>query len=87
VKMGSTWQINLGASKSFGFHWEVSLALNDILNTARKNRFTTYSGAMKTYMERIINTRSVELSISYKFNYDKSKYSGKGAGNEEKMRF
>lgn len=87
VKMGSTWQINLGASKSFGFHWEVSLALNDILNTARKNRFTTYSGAMETYMERIINTRSVELSVSYKFNYDKSKYTGKGAGNEEKMRF
>ena len=86
ICMGQSWQIDLGASKTFNKHWDVKLSLNDLFNTARKTQFTIYSGVRDVHIEKNVNTRAIELSVSYKFNMDKSRYKGKGAGKAEKER-
>lgn len=86
AEMEGSWQIDLSASKTFNAHWDVKISLNDIFNTAKKSSFTMYSGIRDVSIEKINNTRSIELTIGYRFNVTKSKYKGKGAGNEEKKR-
>lgn len=86
IRMGKSWQIDLNATKTFDKHWNIKLSVNDIFNTAKDTRFTMYSGIRDIQMEKILNTRGVELSIGYKFNMPKSRYKGKGAGNSEKDR-
>ena len=87
IRMGSTWQFDLSVAKTFNKHWDVRLAFNDVFNTARKNSMTIYSGMYEFNTIRFNTVRSVELSIGYMFNTAKSKYQGKGAGNNEKERF
>lgn len=82
-----TWQINLAASKSFGRHWDIKLAVNDIFNTASKSGYTIYSGNHDISISRRVNTRGIELTAGYKFNTTKSKYKGKGAALDERERF
>ena len=86
IRMGQSWQIDLSAAKTFNNHWDMKLSFNDLFNTAKDTRFTMYSGVRDVQMKKTLNTRSVELSISYKFNMPKSRYKGKGAGNLEKNR-
>lgn len=86
VKLSQTWQIDLGATKTFNKHWDVKISITDILNTARKSAFTIYSGIRDIYVEKINNTRCAELTVGYRFNVTKSKYKGKGAGYNEKER-
>lgn len=86
IKMGSTWQLDLSIAKTFNKHWDARLAFNDIFNTAKKNKITIYSGMYEFNTIRYNTLRGVELSIGYKFNTTKSKYQGKGAGNNEKER-
>lgn len=86
IRMGSTWQFDLSVAKTLNKHWDVRLAFNDVFNTARKNSITIYNGMYEFNTLRFNTLRSVELSIGYKFNTAKSKYQGKGAGNNEKER-
>lgn len=86
IHMGHTWQFDLSVAKTFNKHWEARLSINDVFNTARKNRMTIYSGMYEFNTIRVNTLRGVELSILYKFNTAKSKYQGKGAGNNEKER-
>ena len=86
IMVGQTWQMNAGAMKNFGKHWEVRLNVNDIFNSARKSWFDIYSELNTSYQECDANTRGIECSVRYKFNTTKSKYKGKGAGNQEKTR-
>lgn len=86
VRMGKSWQIDLALSKTFNKHWDVKLSFNDIFNTASHNSFTIYGSNRDIQIDKIVNTRCVELKVGYKFNTTKSKYRGKGAGNTEKNR-
>ena len=84
--LGESWQIDLNASKTFGKHWDVKLAMDDILNTAADTHFTMFSNNRTIKMNKHNSTRAVELTVSYSFNTSKSKYLGKGAGNSEAER-
>lgn len=84
--MGQTWQIDLNASKTFKKRWEVKLSANDIFNTAATTHFTIFSNNRRLSMDKHSSTRSVELSVSYRFNVSKSRYQGKGAGKSEAKR-
>lgn len=86
MDMAQTWQINAGLMKQLGKNWKMKLMINDIFNSARKNCFTLYSGVREIEMAKFINTRSIECTLTYSFNTIKSKYKGKGAGNNEKDR-
>ena len=81
------WNIDLSLSKTFGRHWDLRLAVNDIFNTGGKTGFTIYSSCRDIRVDGIMNTRGVEFTIGYRFNTAKSKYRGNGAGNTEKERF
>ena len=86
MDMAQTWQINAGLMKQLGKNWKMKLMINDIFNSARKNCFTLYSGVREIEMAKFFNTRSIECTLTYSFNTIKSKYKGKGAGNNEKDR-
>lgn len=86
IRMGQSWQIDLGMTKTFNSHWNVKLSVNDVLNTAKDTKFTMYSGLRNVQIEKSLNTRYIELNVGYKFNMPKSRYRGKGAGNSEKSR-
>lgn len=86
MEIGQSWQMNLGITKQINSHWIFNLLVNDMFNTARKGRFTLYSGVRETSIEKLVNTRSIECTLRYSFNKTKSKYNGKGAGNNEKGR-
>lgn len=87
ITLGQTWQLDVAVSKMLNNNWDLKLSLNDIFNTSDNSNFTMYSGIRDMHVEKIANNRSVELTIGYKFNVSKSKYKGKGAGNNEKLRF
>lgn len=86
IRMGQSWQIDLGMTKTFNSHWNVKLSVNDVFNTAKDTKFTMYSGLRNVQIEKSLNTRYIELNVGYKFNMPKSRYRGKGAGNSEKSR-
>lgn len=86
IRIGQTWQINAGAMKNIGKQWELRLTVSDIFNSARKTWFDMYSELNVAHQERDVNTRGIECTVRYKFNTTKSKYKGKGAGNQEKTR-
>lgn len=87
VTLHSTWQIDVSLSKTINTHWDFKLSANDIFNTARKTRFTLYSGKYSLLINKIGTARNIELTIGYKFNVTKSKYKGTGAAKSEKDRF
>ncbi len=86
IHMGHTWQFDLSITKTFNKHWDARVSFNDIFNTARKNNMTIFSGMYEFNTVTFNTLRSIEFSIGYKFNTAKSKYQGKGAGNNEKER-
>ena len=86
IKMGQTWHLNLGMTKTFNKHWNLKLSVNDIFNTAKTNTYTTYSDIRDIYIRKEVNIRGIECTLRYNFNTTKSNYKGKGAGNTEKKR-
>ncbi|MBQ9213567.1 MAG: TonB-dependent receptor [Bacteroidales bacterium] len=75
---------NLEISKIVG-NWIFSILCDDVFKT-EKHYFNMYGNIRKCTIEKIYDTRKLELSIRYKFNTSKSKYKGTGAGNDEKQR-
>lgn len=84
--LGDKWQIDLSVVKQFGKHWQVKLSGNDLFNTAKTNTYCLYSDIQRIFMEKRLNTRSVELSVRFLFNTTKSRYKSAGAGTKEKAR-
>ena len=75
---------NFEVSKIFG-DWTISIFCDDVFKT-ENHRFNFYGEIRKCTVEKLYDTRNIELSIRYKFNPAKSKYKGTGAGNDEKQR-
>jgi len=86
ISMGHSWQLDLSATKNFNRHWAVQISINDIFNSSRRNHYTVFSDAQDMYIEKTVNKRKFEVSVMYKFNTKKSRYKGKGAGQDEKER-
>ncbi len=84
--MSAVWQVNVSAQKVFDAHWDVKLSVNDVFNTARKNKFKIYSEAHDVVLSKYVRSRLFEVTVGYKFNVPKSKYKGKGAAESEKER-
>ena len=78
------FSVNFEASKTFK-NWTVSLLCDDVFKT-ENHRFDFYGEIRKCTVEKLSDTRKIELSIRYKFNPAKSKYKGTGAGNDERER-
>ncbi|MBR6884652.1 MAG: TonB-dependent receptor [Prevotella sp.] len=78
--------LSLGVSKDFfKRRLNIKLSGNDLFNGAI-NRFTLYSNRMMFRKMEDNDSRSIQLSICYRFNVTPSKYKGTGAGNAEKNR-
>ncbi len=81
------WTMNAGLYKEI---WDgrmsFQLKANDIFNTQKMNGLL-YTGSVRTLrMFNEPNTRSVSLTVRFKFNATKSKYKGTGAGDAQKSR-
>ena len=82
----NTWQFDLGIYKAFMHDkLNIKLACTDLFKTACQ-KLTLYSDMRKIYMDKILDTRNLELTVRYNFNATKSKYKGTGAGESEKGR-
>jgi len=58
---------------------------NDLFHTLR-DASTQYDGRVKMFRATKQNTQEVKLTVHYKFNLQKSKYKGTGAGLDEQQR-
>lgn len=86
MTIGSEWMMLLGASKTFGSHWDVEFTAYDIFNTRGRREVTTYSNHGKSFSNRKWYNRMFEISVSYKFNMADSKYKGRGTAHSERER-
>ncbi len=78
--------LSLSVSKDFfKRRLNVKLTGNDLFNGG-KNRFTLYFNNMIFKKMEDNDSRSIQLSLRYRFNVTPSKYKGTGAGNAEKNR-
>lgn len=81
------WSVNAMLYKSFlkdrlTFQFQAT----DLFNSTR-SRSLVYLGSLRTfYTDAEPNSRSVSLTIRYKFNAAKNKYKGTGAGSSQKSR-
>lgn len=86
MRIGSTWQLDWGVSKSFCKNWNVKLSCEDIFNTASAVDARIYSGYRQFHINKKTTTRCMEFTVRYNFNTSKSKYKGTSAGKDEKDR-
>lgn len=78
--------INLMMSKSLlDDRLTIQLKANDILKGQRDGNLL-YNQKMQLYQLNTYDSRSIELTVSYKFNVGKSKYKGSEVGETEKSR-
>lgn len=78
--------LSLSISKDFFLHrLNVKLTGNDLFNGGI-NHVMLYSNRMMFRKMEDNDSRSIQLSIRYRFNVTPSKYKGTGAGNAEKSR-
>lgn len=81
------WNVDVMLYKSFMKNClSFQLRGNDLFNTSR-TKAVIYYGALRTMSTDIHpSSRSVSLTVRYKFNSAKSKYRGTGAGESQKSR-
>ncbi len=83
---GSNFTVNARLQKSFlEGRLTGTLYANDIFRTST-NDVTTYYAIGETAQDIYTFTQCVGLTLSYNFNFTRSKYKGTGAGNDEKTR-
>lgn len=81
------WQCNVGLYKSFvNDTWSIRLQLNDVFDTWRQD-VTLYDAISCGSSKKIYDTRELSLTIRCNFNSARSRYKGRGAGNNDKNRF
>ena len=82
------WTVSAQAYKSFlNGTLALNFTINDIFNTNfEKWRMRTHNVEISKDCNNHSTTRGISLQVTYNFNTTRSKYKGKGAGNEEKNR-
>ena len=84
--MKSYWQCNLGIYKAFANdRWNVKLQFNDVFDTWRQD-IVSYDAISSISSKKIYDTQDLSLTIRYNFNFARSRYKGRGAGNTDKDR-
>lgn len=85
--LNNLWMINASLYKGImKDRLTILLQAEDIFNTSKQN-MKLYFGSLRTLEQfNKANSRSVSLTLRYKFNSSKSKYRGTGAGNLQKER-
>ena len=87
VYLKSRWNCDLGLYKSFADDtWSVKLQFNDVFQTDSQ-QMTVYDAISTMNINKIYDTRDLQLTIRYNFNQARSRYKGRGAANSEKGRF
>ncbi len=87
IKLNTQWKIDTSIYKSFfGGKLDVNLVVNDIFDLY-KHKPNLYNRTLLIHQENIMDSRSIQLTLQYKFNSSRSKYKGTGAGQAEKNRF
>ncbi|MCH5243257.1 MAG: outer membrane beta-barrel protein, partial [Muribaculaceae bacterium] len=82
----SQWGCNLSFFKSFANDkFTIKLQLNDVFNTM-KTGFILYDAISLTRMEKIYDTRDLQIVFTYNYNSARSRYKGRGSGNNDKGR-
>ncbi|MDR0939634.1 MAG: TonB-dependent receptor [Mediterranea sp.] len=99
--LGWVGKMDDGNSQSLRAYWNASASLykgffddrltfllkGDALLDSYKNHYRGYSGTISvTDTRNRFNSRTVSLTVQYKFNQKKSKYKGTGAGDAQKFR-
>lgn len=84
--MKSYWQCNLGIYKAFANdRWNVKLQFNDVFDTWRQD-IVSYDAMSSISSKKIYDTQDLSFTIRYNFNFARSRYKGRGAGNTDKDR-
>lgn len=87
MSVRTTWGLNMSLYKGFmDDRLTFLLQGNDLFLSRRNSAFVYFSSIRTMYQRQKPNTRSVVLTVRYKFNSAKSKYKGTGAGEEQKSR-
>lgn len=83
----AVWWADASLYKSFlNNQLVLQVQANDLFNTYHNN-YLAYFGRLRTLnMHEAFSMRSIGLTVQYKFNVTKSKYSGTGAGESQKER-
>lgn len=85
-KLKSTGSVNVSLSKDFAHgKWNLMLEANDLLHSIRE---ASWKYDLENIQCRVNkgSTRQVKFTIHYKFNEQKSRYKGTGAGTDEMQR-
>ena len=83
-RVDRSFSVNFEVSKILR-NWTVSFLCDDVFKT-ENHCFNFYGNIRKCTVEKLSDTRKIEIALRYKFNPAKSKYKGTGAGNKEKWR-
>lgn len=77
-----SWGIDFSVSKRFlNKQLNVNLSANDIFKT-RTNKWEMNYGKVNFFYDKNIDSRSISLTVSYRFNSTNSKYKGQQASDE-----
>ena len=81
------WYVNAKIYKGFfQDSFSVTLEVKDLFDSAKSN-FNLCSDAVQIQQKNFSPSRSVMLTLQYRFNTTRDRYRGTGAGNSEKSRF
>lgn len=81
------WHVNAKLYKAFFKDtFSITLEAKDIFDKSGKD-FFLYSDAVQTARRDFTSSRSVMLTLQYRFNTTRDRYRGTGAGTTEKARF
>lgn len=81
------WHVNAKLYKAFFKDtFSITLEAKDIFDKSGKD-FFLYSDAVQTARRDFTSSRSVMLTLQYRFNTIRDRYRGTGAGTTEKARF
>lgn len=80
--MKPSWGLNLMLSKKLFYDkLSIQLAVNDIFKT-REAKWDMHFNNLQLFYDKDLDSRSIVLTLTYRFNSTKSKYKGTNATNE-----
>lgn len=88
MKLSNTpWYVNAKIYKAFfNDMLGITLEAKDLFNSSR-NDAVMYNDAVRIVQKNYSPSRSMMLTLQYRFNMTRDRYRGTGAGNSEKSRF
>lgn len=86
ISLNNQFKVDLSLGKTlFNNNLTINIACKDVFDTY-KHTPTLYNNNILIKQENIVDTRSLNISLRYRFNAVKAKYKGTGSGQAEKNR-